>query len=174
MPCWIRPTASSVSFPLAAVSHEIRNPLSTILTWAQLGASERLAPKSSGGPSNASSGRPGRSSAQLDDLFQLLNLSHDKLALNLEPFDVVESLKEAVLSISAAAEKGDSMPELEGFEEDTVAVVDRIRLFQVFSNLLGNAIKYTQPAASSGWSSGVSRSGFGSVSPTTARGSIRR
>ena len=134
---------SSVAFPLAAVSHEIRNPLSTILTWAQLGESERLGQEEQRRAFARISESAWKIKRQLDDLFQLLNLSHEKLSLNLEPVDISESLGEAVNSLSAAAASKALETRMEGLEDDMIVYSDRVRLFQVFTNILGNAIKFT-------------------------------
>jgi signal transduction histidine kinase len=128
---------------LALVSHELRNPLSSILGWA------RVLDKA---PNNAESVMRATEiivhSAQaqkqlIDDLLDLARVTSGKLKLDVQPIDPGPVIDAAVETARPAAEaKG---IELSARLEPAAGQVtgDPNRLQQVVWNLLSNAIKFT-------------------------------
>ena len=130
---------------LATLGHELRNPLAPILTGLQL---LKLA-----GPPDPSvlhlatvMERQLRHLIRLvDDLLELSRITRGVIDVRREPLDLIRVVQTAIEACrpSIAAnhhELAVSLP-----DEPVVVIGDAVRLTQVFSNLLGNAVKYTNP-----------------------------
>jgi len=128
---------------LAMLSHELRNPLASILNAAQL---MRLQ-----GDRNpiqiAAQGMIDRQVSQLarlvDDLLEVSRISTGRIRLQLERVDLLGILHRAVETTRPQADqKGQSLTE--SLPDEPLSVQgDAVRLEQVFVNLLNNASKYT-------------------------------
>ncbi|MCC5630310.1 PAS domain-containing protein [Nostoc sphaeroides CHAB 2801] len=126
---------------LSNLSHELRNPLNTILGWAQLFRTRNL---------NSSAviraweviERSARVQAQLiDDMLDISRITSGKLHLNTRLIDLVSVVNAAIESIEFSAE-AKSIEIVSELNSATV-VGDFDRLQQVLWNLLSNAIKFT-------------------------------
>jgi signal transduction histidine kinase len=85
-----------------------------------------------------------RQSRLVNDLLDISRIETGALKLNLEPVDLYDIIRESVRSMrDIAEEKGISVhADLEG---ETLEITgDRDRLVQVFVNLVGNALKFTE------------------------------
>ena len=131
---------------VAVVSHDLRNPLGVI----QMQATILLRTV---GPDNAESSRRLRTSAEhiqrsvdrmnvlIRDLLDLAKLEAGRFTVNCKPQRIDEMIEEALLILRPLADaKG-----IELLCESHQALVnaDRDRIFQVLSNLVGNAVKFT-------------------------------
>ena len=127
---------------LATVAHELRNPLTTILGWTQMlqlrEEEARLA--------LAAIEQSTRMQAQLiEDLSDVSRIVAGKLVLNREHLFVHEVLQSAIDGARPSAEaKGITISSPKSYEPAAVDG-DRVRLQQVFWNLLTNALKFTPP-----------------------------
>lgn len=129
---------------IATLSHELRTPLTTILGWTEL----LLARKDN--DSRTAEGlesieRSTKLQTQLvEELLDMSRMSVGKLRLNLEVMDLAEVVREAVYANLAAAEaQGVSLEMVPPFEEVFVRG-DPSRMQQVTSNLISNAIKFSE------------------------------
>ena len=128
---------------LAILAHELRNPLATIRTAVQI---LRQAP-AAGGPGEKARELADRQiqnmSRLLDDLLDLARMNRTEITLHREPLDLVSLAREAVeiLRSSLESRKGDLL--FEARSESVAVDADRGRLEQILSNLLANAVKYT-------------------------------
>jgi signal transduction histidine kinase len=131
---------------LAIVSHDLRNPLGTI----QAGAAQILA-ESRGDERRAKTARTaerlGRASERMlhmiRDLLDFSSIEAGKLRIELAEHEVAELLTEVIEMLHPlAAEKGVRL-EKDGEPSRLKVRCDRERVMQVFSNLIGNAIKFT-------------------------------
>jgi signal transduction histidine kinase len=132
---------------LANMSHELRTPLNAILGFAQMiegGTYGEI-----GHPkyhdyigSIQESGTTLLS--KINDLLEIANIDSGRMALNEAPTDLVGIIRHAIEAhshhaFSEQVSLRDRLP-----DEPLVAVVDRIRLLQVLTNLISNAIKYNR------------------------------
>ena len=126
---------------LAMLAHELRNPLSPIAMAASL--LERGAAPEQARLARVVGRQVDHMARLLDDLLDAARISSGKITLAPEPLVLADVLRHAVETIQPRiAERGQSL-ELE-LPPDAVAVEgDRVRLAQVFTNLLANASKYT-------------------------------
>ncbi len=127
---------------VGVVSHDLRNPLSSIQMSATLLDQEvtHAAGKSKLAIIQRSVKRMDR---LVRDLLDLTTLEAGSLTLALEPLRVADALAEAVeLVAPLATAKGITLATGPS-AGDLTLLADRDRLMQVFSNLLGNAAKFT-------------------------------
>ncbi|MEH1976926.1 MAG: chemotaxis protein CheB [Nostoc sp.] len=126
---------------LSNLSHELRNPLNTILGWTQLFRTRNL---DSSAVTRAWEviERSAKVQAQLiDDMLDVSRITSGKLHLNTRLIDLVSVVDAAIESIEFSAE-AKSIQIISQLNSATV-VGDFDRLQQVLWNLLSNAIKFT-------------------------------
>ena len=135
---------------LAIVSHDLRNPLSTIVNGASflqrsnLEGAERERVHETAQTILRSADRMTRLIADLLDLAQI---QAGKLAVEQKPHDVEGIVREGIEMLRSLATKMDL--KLEGVVSAGLRVqCDRERVLQIFSNLVGNAVKFTPKGGS--------------------------
>jgi signal transduction histidine kinase/ActR/RegA family two-component response regulator len=128
---------------LAMLAHELRNPLSPISMAATL--LERI-PNASPQLLHLTRviGRQVDHMARLlDDLLDAARISSGKITLSIEPLLLSDVIDHAVETIQPRIREREQDLQLELPGEPLTTMGDRVRLTQVFTNLLGNASKYT-------------------------------
>ena len=126
---------------LAMLAHELRNPLSPIAMAASL--LERGAAPEQTRLARVVGRQVEHMARLLDDLLDAARISSGKITLAPEPLALAEVLRHAVETVQPRiAERGQSL-DLALPPEDVTVEGDRVRLAQVFTNLLANASKYT-------------------------------
>jgi PAS domain S-box-containing protein len=134
---------------LGIVAHDLRSPLSSIAMWLQV--VERLVQRQGGGELKAKSKEPlemissacQRMNRLIQDLLDVARMEAGRLTLSPSWQTPASLLREAVDSAHAQATQ--LQLHLESPEALPPVLADRDRLLQVFSNLLGNALKFTPP-----------------------------
>ena len=130
---------------LATLAHELRNPL------APLVHSVEVMRRSAEDPERRESARAviERQLAQLarlvDDLLDLARINHGTLALRREAFDLARAVDAAIETTRPLFEKSGRTLAVEWPDRPLRVDGDLARLAQVFTNLLHNAAKYTEP-----------------------------
>ena len=125
----------------AAVTHELRTPMTSILGWAQLLKNDTMSDDMRQAIEAITNSA--RLQARLiDDLLDVSRIESGKLLLSPERIDVNDVIREAVTAaMPQAAKCGVTMrPSLENIPPVNA---DRNRLKQIIGNLLSNAIKFT-------------------------------
>jgi signal transduction histidine kinase len=130
---------------LSTVSHELRTPLTSIIGSLELMKSERLVAL----PDNlkpllriaAKNGQ--RLASLVEDLLDLQKFEAGEIALNFDRIDANALVDEAVESTAGYASKLEIAVIAERYREDCFIAGDRKRLIQVMSNLLSNALKFS-------------------------------
>lgn len=126
---------------LAMLAHELRNPLSAIMTAQTLLDELELPPL--GVRLSATIGRQTRHLARLvDDLLDVARITRGKIQLRTQPLDLGELLKSYVDGEAAALTKNHRLA-LHIADEPMWVQGDATRLEQIFSNLVSNAVKYS-------------------------------
>ena len=130
---------------LAIVSHDLRNPLGTILTAAELLARDPAlgdAGSRSRRPVEAITRAAQRMNRLIADLLDLSSLERGQLRIEPRVHDAAAILEETVqLHVPLAAEKKVQL--VAAARDPAWVLADRERLGQILSNLIGNAIKFT-------------------------------
>jgi PAS domain S-box-containing protein len=130
---------------LATLAHELRNPLAPIRNAVQL-MSMPGASKVDLAPLHAMLERQVTHMVRLvDDLMEASRISRGQIELRKEPLDIADVLRAAVESSRPLIdEAGHEFVQHRSASELRV-IGDPVRLAQVFSNLLNNAARYTEP-----------------------------
>jgi signal transduction histidine kinase len=131
---------------ISLVSHELRNPLSAAMLYASLLEEGDVA-----GPLNEkqleflSTIRELHSNLQtlIDDLMDQSRLERGALELECQATDVSQSIREGIRLIESAANQKHIQVEFPTEMPHHIAWSHHLRLVQVISNILGNAVKFT-------------------------------
>jgi len=128
---------------LATLAHELRNPLAPLrnsLAILQRSGDDAATFEKASGVMERQLSHLVR---LIDDLLDVSRISLDKLTLRIEIADLAAVVEHAVESIRPAAERAGHVLEVRLPERPVRLQGDRARLSQVFSNLIGNACKFT-------------------------------
>lgn len=129
---------------VAAVAHELRQPLS-----ACLGAVAMMKIRQ-----NRESGEHARNVLErqltqmtrlIDDLLDTTHLARGTVALDRIDLDLRDAVRRALESVQLSIERRNHESSLRVPDEPVIVAADPLRLQQVLSNLLTNAVKYTDP-----------------------------
>jgi signal transduction histidine kinase len=130
---------------LATLAHELRNPL------APIGSALQVIKRTDGQDLNLGQARDtierqfGQMVRLVDDLLDVGRITRDKLELRPQPTELESVIQQAAESCRALAETGQHRLRI-ALPADPIWVHgDSVRLTQVFSNLLNNACKFTEP-----------------------------
>jgi signal transduction histidine kinase/CheY-like chemotaxis protein len=128
---------------LAVVSHELRNPLNSILLWCNaLLASGTLEGKTRQGVGAIF--RAAKSQAQLiEDLLDISRIESGQMRFDVQPVNPADVVRAAVESMSPAVEAKSIALQVVIDPRTSTVMGDAHRLQQAVWNLLSNAIKFT-------------------------------
>jgi len=149
---------------LAMLSHELRNPISAVLTAARLLERARLEPYHERARQIIE--RQGRYQAHLlDELLEVNRIVLGKVVLTKQPVDLRDSIQQGIESCAGSIEAkrlhlGVALP-----DASLMVLGDPTRLVQIVSNLLSNSVKFT-PADGHIW---LSAEGHGTVAVVSIR-----
>jgi len=129
---------------LATLAHELRNPLAPIRTGLEV---MRMA---AGNPEMMETVRTMMETQTqqmvrlIDDLMDLSRITSGKIDLRREKMDVRAAVRSAVDSTRQAVENGGHVLEVRLPEEPLLLEADAARVSQIVTNLLTNAVRYTE------------------------------
>ena len=128
---------------LNTVSHELRNPLNSVLMWARALRTENSDQQRLERGLEAIE-RGALSQARLiDDLIDTARIESGKLRLDVRPVDVTAVVQTAIETVSLSAESKQIRIETVLDRSAGKVSADANRLQQIFLNLLSNAVKFT-------------------------------
>ncbi len=133
---------------LAMVSHDLRSPLNAILFVAQSMLRTPMASdRRKGDRKKAEIVRrcADRMNRLIQDLLDLTSIEAGHLSVELRRTALAPTLQAAMDAAAPAAEAKRQRLEVRLPDEPLVVVCDGLRIIQVVSNLVGNAIKFTPP-----------------------------
>lgn len=130
---------------LGALSHELRTPLNAILGFTDILLSEVDGPLDKDTRENLEMVRASGSHLRglIDDILELSALESGQLRLSRAVVDVHAVAEDVVREATARIERKPITLSVTG-TSPTIAHVDERRIWQVLSNLVGNAIKFTE------------------------------
>ncbi|MBK7000473.1 MAG: PAS domain S-box protein [Rhodoferax sp.] len=129
---------------LALVSHDLRTPMNGVLGMLELVLDTSLSAEQKGCLDVAQSSAQSMV-ALLNDILDMSKMESGKMALEQVPFDIKRLLSETVQSLSISArKKGLNLFYHIDERVPSHLMGDPTRLRQVITNLIGNAIKFTQ------------------------------
>ena len=124
---------------IANAAHELRTPLTAILGFSSMVAADpqRMPPAQLQQAMEAVHRHSLRMRTLVNNLLDLTQIDAGKLTVNVAPISLTEIARQALESAPAPADKSVSLD-----VPDVKVLADRLRLEQVFANLLVNAYKY--------------------------------
>jgi PAS domain S-box-containing protein len=128
---------------LALVAHDLRTPLGAIDLSVTSIISACHDERSVRAASEIIRRAVGRASRLIDDLLDVASIEAGKLRLERAPVSARDLVIEAAEALSPAVRENSLELERDVEEALPTVVADRGRILQVFSNLVGNAIKFT-------------------------------
>jgi signal transduction histidine kinase/CheY-like chemotaxis protein len=128
---------------LAVVSHELRNPINSIMLWCNVLLSGRtLEDKDEQGLQAIF--RAAKTQAQLiDDLIDVSRIESGQMRLDIQPINLAETVRAAAVNMNPAAEAKGITLRVVTDPSGAIILGDSERLQQAVWNLLSNAIKFT-------------------------------
>lgn len=126
----------------AAVTHELRNPMTSIIGWAQVLRTELEDNQPAAEALAMIEGSARAQARMVDDLLDTARIAAGKMELHCSDVDVNSLIEETLRTARPSAQdKGLALR----FEAQVVPAIqaDRVRVRQVLDNLLTNAIKFT-------------------------------
>jgi signal transduction histidine kinase len=124
---------------ISIASHELRTPIQPILNYVELAKRGLVEPDLA---YDTIIGQARRLKALADDILDASRIDGKRLVLNSEYFDINE-----VLSSIIEEKKFGLSPDVRinfSTVQDVIVYADKLRIIQVLSNLVGNAIKFTK------------------------------
>ncbi len=128
---------------LATLSHELRNPLAPIRIAGQLLQSPKLSPDELKRAQSIITRQVTHMSSLLDDLLDVSRITRGSFLLKKEYVDVRVLIDDAVEAVRGALEAKRHTLRVNPPEAQIRLEVDPVRITQVITNLLTNAVKYT-------------------------------
>lgn len=130
---------------ISTISHELRTPLTAIKGWGetmlQIGSTDDELMKRG---MNVIIGESQRLSELVEELLDFSRIQNGALKMRIEKMDVLAELDEAVFVFRERASREGKELIYNAPDKPAPALGDANRITQVFSNILDNAIKYTQ------------------------------
>lgn len=131
---------------MAIVSHDLRNPLNNVsmaISMLKDNLQSGVDPTASKPLAERMERAVGRMNRLIDDLLDASRIDANTLVVDLQPVRAVELLDVGIEGNLMAAKAKDIRLERGLFDATIDVLADRDRINQVFSNLIGNAIKFT-------------------------------
>jgi two-component system, chemotaxis family, CheB/CheR fusion protein len=128
---------------LAVLSHELRNPLASIDSAAALLRAPAIPQKDRDEAADVVKRQAGAMKSLLDELLDVSRLKLGRLELHRQPVTLKAVMDSALESTRSILDAAGHTLELQVPDDEIVLDADALRLSQVLSNLVTNAVKYT-------------------------------
>lgn len=133
----------SKDYFLAFVSHELRSPLNSILGWAKILLTKEVNEETRRNALETIERSAKSQSKLIDDLVDSARVASGKLKLELRPVNLYTIVENVFDSQKPDADAKQIKLKLKSDTDTADVFGDSVRLQQVFSNLLTNALKFT-------------------------------
>jgi signal transduction histidine kinase len=130
---------------IAILAHELRNPLAPIVSAIDLLKLDENRSADEMQTLEMMDERMMTVRRLLDDLLDVSRISEGKLSITKEPVDLQEIIKRSVLSTAHHIKERHQALLIQNPKGSLIVTGDAVRLEQIFSNLLINASKYSDP-----------------------------
>lgn len=125
------------------VSHDLRTPLTSIITYTELLKKEELSSEDRMAYLEILDRKSKRLKVLIDDLFEVSKMASGNMELILERVDLVQLLQQALAEYDNQIHKSSLQFRVTYAETAVYALVDGKKLWRVFDNLIGNIINYS-------------------------------
>ena len=129
------------------VSHDLKTPLTSIISYAELLKQEDDLPEAARDYVHILSDKAKRLQTMVQDVFEVSKATTGNLRVDVKPLDFAKLLRQTLADMEEAIE--DSGLSLKPRLPDAPVWIaaDGDRLYRVFQNLIGNALKYSLPGS---------------------------
>jgi PAS domain S-box-containing protein len=135
---------------LAVLAHELRNPLAPLRDSLRLFESSSIVDPTLNTARRIMQRQTSQMVRLIDDLLDVSRISRNRLELRKEITTVGEAIESAVETCRPALNAGGHRLNVQMPAEPLYVNADRVRLAQIFGNLLSNSAKYTHPGGDIG------------------------
>ena len=130
---------------LSILSHELRNPLTAMLGWSRLLLSGKLNAEQSQRGLEVIDRSATTQNQLIADLLDVSSITNGKLRLDIQTIDLIPTITAAIETVTFAAKAKNIQISTHLDPTSYKLLGDSSRLQQILWNLLGNAIKFTDP-----------------------------
>ena len=124
------------------VSHDLKTPLTSIISYVDLLSKEEL-PESAKDYVDILADKSARLKNIVSDLFDLAKSTSGNLPLNMENLDLRKLIEQTLGDMEDEIERSDVRIKTSLSEEPIYIYSDGKKLYRVFQNIIGNALKYS-------------------------------
>jgi signal transduction histidine kinase len=125
------------------VSHDLRTPLTSIITYTELLKTPDLAPEDRDSYIEILDRKSKRLKVLIDDLFEATKMASGNIELRKEKVDLIQLLQQALAEHNEALSQSSLQLRVSQPDHPVYAFVDGQKLWRVFDNLIGNILKYS-------------------------------
>ncbi|OHX42764.1 sensor histidine kinase [Cytobacillus oceanisediminis] len=125
------------------VSHDLRTPLTSIITYTELLKSGELSEDDRSAYLEIIDRKSKRLKVLIDDLFEVSKMASGNIELRKERVDLVQLLQQALAEHNNAINESNLHFRVTKPDHPAIAFVDGQKLWRVFDNLIGNILKYS-------------------------------
>jgi signal transduction histidine kinase len=125
------------------VSHDLRTPLTSIITYSELLKNPELAEDERSTYIEIIDRKSKRLKVLIDDLFEASKMASGNIELTKEKVDIVQLLQQALAEYNETIQASPLKFRVTNPDKPVYAVVDGQKLWRVFENLIGNILKYS-------------------------------
>ncbi len=128
------------------VSHDLKTPLTSIISYTELLAQEPLEPPASEYVQIMGE-KAQRLKAMVQDVFEVSKAASGQLPVKLERLDYARLLRQTLADMAQAIDNSGLTLRAAIPETEVPITADSDRMYRVFQNLIGNALKYSLPGS---------------------------
>ncbi len=125
------------------VSHDLRTPLTSIITYTELLKSQEVTKEDQNAYLEIIDRKSKRLKVLIDDLFEVSKMASGNLELVKDKIDIVQLLQQAMAEYNETIKESSLTFRLATPNVPILAHVDGQKMWRVFDNLIGNALKYS-------------------------------
>lgn len=125
------------------VSHDLRTPLTSIITYTELLKKEHISHEERTGYIEIIDRKSKRLKVLIDDLFEVSKMASGTMELRKEKVDLVQLLQQALAEYDDVIQDSSLQFRISSDDPPVNAVVDGQKLWRVFDNLIANILKYS-------------------------------
>ena len=130
---------------LAMLAHELRNPLAPIRNASELLTQATQSNKKLQKIGHILARQVTQLTRLMDDLLDISRISRNRISLTIEPLNVSNAIEMALESLSNTIKLKRHTVNFDATQSTVFINGDLTRIVQCFSNVIGNAVKYTPP-----------------------------
>ena len=128
------------------VSHDLKTPLTSIISYTELLSQEPLEPPASEYVAILGE-KAQRLKAMVQDVFEVSKAASGQLPVKLEQLDYARLLRQTLADMAQSIEDSGLTLRTSIPDREFPITADSDRLYRVFQNLIGNALKYSLPGS---------------------------